>query len=72
MGKPTGFMEHDRELPFKREPLERIGDWMEFDLEFADERLQIQGARCMDCGIPFCHTVRARSTNAACVRTPNT
>ena len=56
MGKPTGFMEHDRELPFKREPLERIGDWMEFDLEFADERLQIQGARCMDCGIPFCHT----------------
>jgi glutamate synthase (NADPH/NADH) small chain len=56
MGKPTGFMEHERELPSKREPLERLGDWMEFDLEFADERLQIQGARCMDCGIPFCHT----------------
>jgi glutamate synthase (NADPH/NADH) small chain len=56
MGKPTGFMEHERELPSKREPLQRLGDWMEFDLEFADERLQIQGARCMDCGIPFCHT----------------
>ncbi len=56
MGKPTGFMEYDRELPSKRDPIERLDDWQEFDLPFADERLQLQGARCMDCGIPFCHT----------------
>ncbi|MCP4200126.1 MAG: glutamate synthase, partial [Proteobacteria bacterium] len=56
MGKPTGFMEYDRELPSKRDPIGRLDDWQEFDLPFADERLQLQGARCMDCGIPFCHT----------------
>ncbi len=56
MGKPTGFMEFDREVPSKRQPLERLDDWMEFDLPFADELLQDQGARCMDCGVPFCHT----------------
>ena len=56
MAKPTGFMEFDRELPSKRQPLERLDDWLEFELPFADERLQQQGARCMDCGIPFCHT----------------
>ncbi len=56
MGKPTGFMEYKRELPSERPPLERIGDWQEFHLAFPDEKLQIQGARCMDCGIPFCHT----------------
>ncbi len=56
MAKPTGFMEFDRELPSKRQPLERLGDWLEFELPFPDERLQQQGARCMDCGIPFCHS----------------
>jgi glutamate synthase (NADPH/NADH) small chain len=56
MGKPTGFMEYKRELPADRHPLERIKDWEEFHLHFEEERLQIQGARCMDCGIPFCHT----------------
>lgn len=56
MGKPTGFMEYTRELPEERPPLERIRDWQEFHLHFSDEKLQIQGARCMDCGIPFCHT----------------
>ncbi len=56
MGKPTGFMEYQRELPSKREPLERIQDWLEFELPFPDESLRTQGARCMDCGIPFCHT----------------
>lgn len=49
-------MEYDRELPTDREPLERIGDWKEFHLHMPDEKLRTQGARCMDCGIPFCHT----------------
>jgi glutamate synthase (NADPH/NADH) small chain len=56
MGKPTGFMEYMRELPGYRPPEERIRDWQEIDLHFPDDKLQIQGARCMDCGIPFCHT----------------
>ena len=56
MGKPTGFMEYLRELPSDREPLERIKDWDEFHLHLTEEKLRTQGARCMDCGIPFCHT----------------
>ncbi|GFO70377.1 glutamate synthase subunit beta [Geomonas limicola] len=56
MGKPTGFMEYLRELPADREPLERLKDWNEFHLHLPEEKLRTQGARCMDCGIPFCHT----------------
>lgn len=56
MGKPTGFMEFNRELPADREPLERIRDWNEFHLHMPEEKLRKQGARCMDCGVPFCHT----------------
>jgi len=56
MGKPTGFMEYCREIPADREPLERIKDWNEFHLHMSEEGLRTQGARCMDCGIPFCHT----------------
>ena len=56
MGKTTGFMEYKREIPSDRDPLERIGDWNEFHLHMPDEALRTQGARCMDCGIPFCHT----------------
>ena len=56
MGKATGFMEYDRELPSKRDPIERLKDWQEFEIPLSEERLQLQGARCMDCGIPFCHT----------------
>jgi len=56
MGKPTGFMEYLRELPSDREPLERLKDWDEFHLHLTEEKLRAQGARCMDCGIPFCHT----------------
>src|SRR3954466_8583813 len=55
MGKPTGFKEIPRELP-KRRPVElRILDWNEIYNEFPMEKLRAQGARCMDCGIPFCH-----------------
>ena len=56
MGKPTGFKEIERELPKDRDPKERIADWNEFHLHMPEEKLQKQGARCMDCGIPFCHT----------------
>lgn len=56
MGKPTGFMEFQRELPADRSPRERVKDWQEFHLHFPDENLARQSARCMDCGIPFCHT----------------
>ena len=56
MGKPTGFLEFKRELPADRNPGERIRDWQEFHLHMPVEKLQAQGARCMDCGIPFCHT----------------
>jgi len=56
MGKPTGFMEYCREIPADREPLERIRDWNEFHLQMPEESLRTQGARCMDCGVPFCHT----------------
>src|SRR6201993_3838244 len=56
MGKPTGFIEYLRELPLDRSALERIRDWNEFHLHLDEKKLQQQGARCMDCGIPFCHT----------------
>jgi len=56
MAKPTGFMEYQRELPPDRPPVERIKDWKEFHLHFEDTKLQVQAARCMNCGIPFCHT----------------
>jgi glutamate synthase (NADPH/NADH) small chain len=56
MGKPTGFMEYTRELPLVRPPAERITDWSEFHGHGDDELLKQQGARCMDCGVPFCHT----------------
>src|SRR2546421_4858846 len=56
MGKPTGFMEFPRELPLDRAPLTRIGDWNEFHDHAEDTLLRKQGARCMDCGVPFCHT----------------
>ena len=55
MGKPTGFKEIPRELPKERDPIERIKNWDEFHLHMPEKKLQEQGARCMDCGIPFCH-----------------
>jgi glutamate synthase (NADPH/NADH) small chain len=56
MGKPTGFMEYKREVPSDRAPLERIKDWDEFHLHMPEADLRTQGARCMDCGVPFCHS----------------
>ncbi len=56
MGKPTGFLEFPRELPLARTPADRIADWHEFHEHADDAMLRNQGARCMDCGVPFCHT----------------
>jgi glutamate synthase (NADPH/NADH) small chain len=56
MGKPTGFIEYLRELPVDRTPAERVKDWKEFHHHMEEKKLRTQGARCMDCGIPFCHT----------------
>ncbi len=56
MGKPTGFLEYLRELPVDRTPTERVKDWNEFHLHMDEKKLRNQGARCMDCGVPFCHT----------------
>ena len=56
MGKPTGFIDYLRELPADRKPAERIKDWHEFHEHFPEQKLRDQGARCMDCGVPFCHT----------------
>ncbi|KXS50157.1 glutamate synthase subunit beta [Halanaerobium congolense] len=56
MGKATGFMEYKRETPKERPPKERIKDWKEFKNKFSEEAAKIQGARCMECGIPFCHS----------------
>jgi glutamate synthase (NADPH/NADH) small chain len=56
MGKPTGFIEYLRELPLDRGPVERVRDFDEFHQHMDERRLRQQGARCMDCGVPFCHT----------------
>jgi glutamate synthase (NADPH) small chain len=55
MGKITGFMEIKRETPPRRSVRERVTDWREYDHKMPDDKLVQQGARCMDCGIPFCH-----------------
>jgi glutamate synthase (NADPH/NADH) small chain len=55
MGKITGFLEIPREVPHKEPVAVRLRHWREFEERPSDERLRAQGARCMDCGIPFCH-----------------
>lgn len=56
MGKITGFLENDRELPVPRPAEARIHDWKEIYQPFPDGKVQEQAGRCMDCGVPFCHT----------------
>ena len=56
MGKPTGFLEFIRELPLDRSAVKRIQDWHEFHEHLSEGTLQDQAARCMDCGVPFCHS----------------
>jgi glutamate synthase (NADPH/NADH) small chain len=55
VGKPTGFIEYPRELPKRRPVPDRLHDYLEVYEPFSEDNLKTQGARCMDCGIPFCH-----------------
>ena len=65
MGNPRGFMTVDRKTYSERDPVERIGDWNEFHLDLPIVDLQSQGSRCMDCGVPFCHTADLMANMAA-------
>lgn len=56
MGKPTGFKEFNRELPGKKPVADRLGHYREFVESFAEDKLNQQSARCMNCGVPFCHS----------------
>ncbi|MGA2832443.1 MAG: glutamate synthase subunit beta [Terracidiphilus sp.] len=56
MGKVTGFLEIEREQPARRKVEERLQDWFEVYQPFPEEKQREQGARCMDCGVPFCHS----------------
>ena len=67
MGKPTGFMEYKREKTKEQPPLERLSNWGEYAKRLSDTSLQTQGARCMDCGTPFCHMgIEIRGSAAGC------
>ena len=55
MGKPTGFLEYQRVKQPYRPVAERVRDWKQVMLPWPVEPLQKQGARCMDCAVPFCH-----------------
>ena len=56
MGKPTGFLEFMRESPAKTKPEERIQHYREFVQPYTENALNQQAARCMNCGVPFCHS----------------
>jgi glutamate synthase (NADPH/NADH) small chain len=56
MGKVTGFKEYTRETPTRRAVEERVNDYFEVYQPFPEDKVRTQAARCMDCGIPFCHT----------------
>ena len=68
MGKATGFMEYSRTLPILGDARSRIRNWSEFHDHLPQDQLQEQGARCMNCGIPFCHT--GTIINAATIGCP--
>jgi glutamate synthase (NADPH) small chain len=55
LGKPTGFLEYQRETPSRRSVDDRVNDWRSVYQVFPEERVRTQAARCMDCGVPFCH-----------------
>ncbi len=55
MGKDTGFKEYERQVPAYQPVEERIRHWQEFALPMVQEQVEVQGARCMNCGVPFCH-----------------
>ncbi len=55
MGKPTGFLEYRRETPSRRSVEDRVKDWRSVYQMFPEQNVRTQAARCMDCGVPFCH-----------------
>ena len=55
MPNPTGFLKYTRETPKSHDPRERVNDYNDIYTEFPMEKVQQQAARCMDCGVPFCH-----------------
>lgn len=57
MGKPTGFLEYDRREDPAQSPLERLAHWNEFHTPLSREERRLQGARCMECGVPFCQSL---------------
>lgn len=71
MGKSTGFMEYQRQVPSEVDELERITGWNEFAIPMEVDQLRTQGARCMDCGTPFCHVGRVLSGMATGCPTHN-
>ncbi len=56
MGNPKGFLTHTRELPQSRDPKVRLGDYKEIYQDFSKEKSKSQAGRCMNCGVPFCHS----------------
>ncbi|MGM0854834.1 MAG: glutamate synthase subunit beta [Bacillota bacterium] len=56
MGKPTGFMEYNRQTLDERHPAERTKDWKDYTSPLSEEEIKKQGARCMDCGVPTCQS----------------
>lgn len=67
MGKPTGFMEYDRKKVTEKAPLARVKNFEEYTARLSDADLTTQGARCMDCGTPFCHMgIEIRGFAAGC------
>ncbi|MBI1335524.1 MAG: glutamate synthase small subunit [Phycisphaera sp.] len=65
MGKPTGFKEFARKTPNETQPRLRVLNWNEFHEHMPEGELKTQGARCMDCGVPFCHTGQLMNGMAA-------
>ena len=65
MGKPTGFLEIERKDIADQDPKSRVAHWQEFHENMAKEDIESQAARCMDCGVPFCHTGSELSTGAS-------
>ena len=66
MGKPTGFIEYQRETPERRPVAERVQDYREVYQPFPEETLKTQAARCMDCGVPFCQSGSGCPSGRAC------
>ncbi|MCU9612554.1 glutamate synthase small subunit [Caldibacillus lycopersici] len=67
MGKATGFMEYSRKNIKERNPLQRLNDWKEFSAPYNEHTVKQQGARCMDCGTPFCHIgMEIRGATSGC------